>query len=139
LGWAKKTRAARIEHGAAKVSVMRYPKVMLRSVFGVVVCAGVAACATSATSQGGSMTAMEQALSEEDDLGDPRGSIEERRASARARDEAQAQALLDDPNTTRVDFDGDEANDAPVDVVMIPPDRSPSKSLIQDITMGPSS
>lgn len=85
------------------------------------------------------MTAMEQALSEEDDLGDPRGSIEERRASARARDEAQAQALLDDPNTTRVDFDGDEANDAPVDVVMIPPDRSPSKSLIQDITMGPSS
>lgn len=116
---------------------MRYSKDMLRSSLVIAMCAGVCGCATA---QGaGSPGALEQALADDDDLGDPRGTAEEREAAAAEREQAQAQAMLDDPDAERMTFDGDEANDAPVDRVMIPPDRSPSRSMIQDITMGPSS
>lgn len=111
--------------------MMRYSKVMLRPAAVAMVCVWVCACATNRPDA--QLTAIELAVADDEDLGDPRPSAEERQA---ARD-AQAQAALDDPNTTHLDFDGEEANDAPVDMITIPPDRTPSHSLIQDITMGP--
>lgn len=114
--------------------VMRYPKVMLRPAAAVaVVCAFVAGCATARPEV--ETTALEQAIAEEDDLGDPRASAPEDEAAK----EAQAQAMLNDPGAEHIDFDGAEENDEPVDMVTIPPDRSPSKSFMQDIVMGPSS
>lgn len=111
---------------------MRYPKDMPRLASVAVMCALLCACATAAP--GLEPTGLERAVAEDDDLGDPRPSAEERQAA----NEAQAQALLEDPNAERIDFDGDEANDAPVDIVMVPGDRSKSKSFMQDIVMGPS-
>ena len=111
--------------------MMRYSKVMLRSAAVALVCVSVSGCATAGPDA--QLTAIELAVAEDEDLGDPGPSAEERQA---ARD-AQAQAALDDPKATHIDFDGEEPNDAPVDMVTIPPDRSPSHSLIQDITMGP--
>ncbi|MCR9165667.1 MAG: hypothetical protein ACE37F_08205 [Nannocystaceae bacterium] len=101
-----------------------------------VVCALVAGCATARPEM--ETTALELAISEEDDLGDPRAQASSDDATRAARD-AEAQAMLDDPSAERIDFDGAEANDEPVDMVTIPPDRTPSKSLMQDIVMGPSS
>lgn len=95
------------------------------------VCVCSAGCATSA-SKPVAPSALERAVAEDEDLGDPRDALADRA------EEVDATALLEDPSATRIDFDGDEANDAPVDHVHIPPDRSPSRSMIQDITMGPS-
>lgn len=114
--------------------MMRYSKVMLRSAATVaVVCAFVAGCATARPAV--ETSALEQAIAEDEDLGDPRATTPEDEAAK----EAQAQAMLDDPSAEHIDFDGAEANDEPVDMVTIPPDRSPSKSFMQDIVMGPSS
>lgn len=77
-------------------------------------------------------SALEQAVAAEDDLGAPD-------MSTPALEESEAQALLDDPSATRLDFDGDDPNDAPVDRVAIPPDREPMPSLMRTVTMGPSS
>lgn len=117
--------------------MMRYSKVMLRPAVVAMVCVWVCGCATaqSGAQSEAPMTAIELAVAEDEDLGDPGPSAEERQA---ARD-AAAQAALDDPNATHIDFDGEDPNDAPVDMVVIPPDRSPSPSLIQDIISGPSS
>ncbi len=116
--------------------MMRYSKVMLRPAAVALVCVWVCGCASArpAARSAGQLSALELAVAEDEDLGDPRPSAEQRQA---ARD-AAAQAALDDPNTTHLDFDGEEANDAPIDMVVIPPDRSPSPSLIQDIISGPS-
>lgn len=114
--------------------MMRYCNSMVRPVAAVaVVCALVAGCATARPEM--ETTALELAISEEDDLGDPRAQA----SSDDAARDAEAQAMLDDPSAERIDFDGAEANDEPVDMVTIPPDRTPSKSLMQDIVMGPSS
>ena len=118
---------------AAKVPMMRYPKVMLRPASVAAVCALLCACATAGPEV--EPTALERAVAEDEDLGDPRPSAEEREAA----NEARAQAMLEDPSAERIDFDGEEANDAPVDIVMVPGDRSKSKSFMQDIVMGPSS
>ncbi|MGH1345387.1 MAG: hypothetical protein ACRBN8_27740 [Nannocystales bacterium] len=104
---------------------------MLRPTVLAVVCVWVGGCATIQLDA--RPTAIELAVAEDEDLGAPGPTAEERQA---ARD-AQAQAALDDPKATHIDFDGEEANDAPVEMVTIPPDRTPSHSLIQDITMGP--
>lgn len=116
----------------AKMSMMRYSRVMVRST-AVAMCVSLLGCATAGPAVETSV--LEQAVAEDEDLGDPRPSTEERDAASQAR----AQAALEDPSAEHIDFDGDEANDAPVDMVMVPPDRSPSKSLMQDIVMGPSS
>ncbi len=115
---------------------MRYSKVMVRPAIVAVVCALVTACATARPDV--QTSALERAVTEDDDLGDPRaaGPDDEAREAA---EQARAEAMLHDPSVERIDFDGDEANDAPVDMVTIPPDRSPSKSFMQDIVMGPSS
>ena len=113
---------------------MRYSKVMVRPAAAVIVCALVGGCATARPDL--ETTALEHAIAEDDDLGDPRAHASEDEEAAK---EAQAQAMLDDPKVEHIDFDGAEANDAPVDIVTIPPDRSPSKSFMQDIVMGPSS
>lgn len=113
---------------------MRYPKAMPRPAAAVaVVCALVAGCATTRPQV--ETTALEQAIAEDDDLGDPRDAAREDEGAK----EAQAQAMLEDPSAEHIDFDGAEENDEPVDMVTIPPDRSPSKSFMQDIVMGPSS
>ncbi len=113
---------------------MRYFTDMLRSAVLAIVCVWVSGCATSRPDA--QPTAIELAVAEDEDLGDPGPSDEERQAARDARAQA-ALHDLDDPKATHIDFDGEEANDAPVDMVTIPPDRSPSRSLIQDITMGP--
>jgi hypothetical protein len=137
VGWfqnEKERSRARNRCKEAKVVMMRYSKVMLRSAATVaVVCAFVAGCATARP--GVETSALEQAIAEDEDLGDPRATTPEDEAAK----EAQAQAMLDDPSAEHIDFDGAEANDEPVDMVTIPPDRSPSKSFMQDIVMGPSS
>jgi|GEM_PF-2258315 len=116
--------------------MMRYSKAMVRSSVVAVVCGLVCGCATARPEP--APTALERAVAEDDDLGAPGPSEEDLRAREAARAE-DAQAMLEDPDATRIDFDGEEANDAPVDIVMVPPDRSPSKSFMQDIVMGPSS
>ncbi len=117
---------------------MRYCKMMPRLIAScVVMCAWVCGCAT--TSPRDQTTALERAVADDDDLGDPRASRPEEQAANRARQEAQARAALDDPGTTHVDFDGEEENGAPVDRVSIPPDRSPSPSMMNQIRLGPSS
>ena len=126
-------RTARIHTKAAKVPVMRYANSMVRPAFVASVCALFGACATAGPDV--EPTALERAVAEDEDLGDPRAALAERETAS----EARAQALLDDPGAERFDFDGEEANDAPVDIVVVPGDRSKSKSFMQDIVMGPSS
>lgn len=114
---------------------MRYSKVMLRPAVVALMCVWVCGCATARPDA--QPTAIELAVAEDEDLGDPGPSEEERIAAADARAQEALHAAQTDPDTTHIDFDGDESNDAPVDMVTIPPDRTPSASLIQDIVMGP--
>ncbi len=117
---------------------MRYCMVMPRPiVLCAAMCAWVCGCATAPPAT--QTSALERAVAEDEDLGDPRVMTPEDRAARDAREQARAQAMLDDPSVTRLDFDGDEENDAPVDRVSIPPDRSPSSSLMDQVIMGPSS
>lgn len=116
--------------------MMRYFRTMTRPA-ALLVCVSLGGCATAGSATADAQTsALERAVAQEEDLGAP-GPTDEQRQAAR---EARAEATLEDPDAEHIDFDSDvEANDAPVDVVTVPGDRSPSKSLIQDITMGPSS
>ena len=123
---------ARVDGRAAKVVVMGYANVVVRaSLVLASVCVFVGGCAKSAD-EPVPPSALERAVAEDEDLGDPRDAFSEEDR------EVDATALLNDPSAESIDFDGDEANDAPIDHVHIPPDRSPSRSMIQDITMGPS-
>lgn len=76
-------------------------------------------------------SALEAAVADDEDLGNPRSEPEELDAEAQA-------ALLNDPSATQLDFDGAEENDAPTDVIMVPGDREPMPSMMKDIVLAPS-
>ncbi len=93
---------------------------------------GVTGCAHAPGSDSAPSALEMAAAADDEDLGDPRPAPQELEAE-------EEQALLDDPSATRLDFDGVEENYYPTDMVVIPPDREPMPSLMQEITLGPSS